>query len=212
MQPDRVVVRPARPGDAVEAAELLLDLPRGLVEMLGDPPAARRAAGAAFRSRRSVFGSDRTHVAEIDGRVVGLVVTVPGPEWPRRRVLTGVAILLGAGLRRAWRVVRRGPFQELLVPPVPPDALHIVAVCVRPDRRGSGIGSRLLRHAIGEAETGRFGRVTLDVGSENAGAIRLYERLGFAAVSEHHRPAGRGLPPATSARMERAVERETRPA
>jgi ribosomal protein S18 acetylase RimI-like enzyme len=205
MQPDRLVVRPAGPGDGIAAAELLLEIPGGLVEMLGDRAAARPVARAAFRSRRSVLGFDRAMVADEGGRVVGLMVAVPGGEWARRRVPTGMAMLRGAGPRHAWRVFRRGRLEEMLVPPVPLDALHVVALSVAPDRRGNGIGSQLLNDAARQAEEGRFARVTLDVGGRSVGAIRLYERRGFVPVSSHERPARRGLPAASSVRMERVV-------
>jgi ribosomal protein S18 acetylase RimI-like enzyme len=205
MPSDRVLQRPARPEDADAAAALLLELPGGLVEMLGDRKAARRAARAAFTARRSIFGADRTLLADEGGRVVGLIVTVAGDEWRRRRVPTGLAMLRGAGVRKAWRVVRRGRLEEMLVPPVPADALHVVALAVVPDRRGSGIGSKLLRHVVAEA-TNRFQPVTLDVGTLNAGAISLYERHGFERVSEHHCPARSGMPAASSYRMERSPE------
>ncbi len=50
---------------------------------------------------------------------------------------------------------------------------------VRPDRRGNGLGSRLLQHAIDYARTHGFNRITLLTDSINAGAIRFYARHGF---------------------------------
>jgi GNAT superfamily N-acetyltransferase len=50
---------------------------------------------------------------------------------------------------------------------------------VRPDRRGDGIGNRLLQHAIDYARIHGFSRITLLTDKVNAGAIRFYERHGF---------------------------------
>jgi GNAT superfamily N-acetyltransferase len=50
---------------------------------------------------------------------------------------------------------------------------------VRPDRRGSGLGSRLLQHAIDHARSSGFVRITLLTDRGNEGAIRFYERHGF---------------------------------
>jgi GNAT superfamily N-acetyltransferase len=50
---------------------------------------------------------------------------------------------------------------------------------VRPDWRGDGLGSRVLRHAIDYARTHGFSRITLLTDKVNAGAIRFYERHGF---------------------------------
>ena len=50
---------------------------------------------------------------------------------------------------------------------------------VRPDRRGDGLGSRLLQHAIDYAESHGFTRIALLIDRENSGALRFYERHGF---------------------------------
>jgi GNAT superfamily N-acetyltransferase len=50
---------------------------------------------------------------------------------------------------------------------------------VRPGRRGGGLGSRLLEHAIDFAKEHGFPRLTLLTDRSNEGAIRLYERHGF---------------------------------
>ncbi|MCY2940129.1 MAG: GNAT family N-acetyltransferase [Planctomycetota bacterium] len=50
---------------------------------------------------------------------------------------------------------------------------------VRPDRRGGGLGSRLLQSAIAYARSHSFSRITLLTDKLNAGAIRLYGRHGF---------------------------------
>jgi GNAT superfamily N-acetyltransferase len=50
---------------------------------------------------------------------------------------------------------------------------------VQPDRRGSGLGSRLLTHAITYARSCGFVRITLLTDRVNGGAIRFYGRHGF---------------------------------
>jgi ribosomal protein S18 acetylase RimI-like enzyme len=72
--------------------------------------------------------------------------------------------------------------------------VRIVDVTVHPDHRGRGIASSVLGEVLDNAD--RADRaVQLSVWSTNAGARRLYERLGFAVVGEAngyltmHRPA-----------------------
>lgn len=50
---------------------------------------------------------------------------------------------------------------------------------VRPDRRGAGLGSRLLQKAIDYARSHGCSRITLLTDKVNAGAIRFYGRHGF---------------------------------
>ena len=59
------------------------------------------------------------------------------------------------------------------------DEIHINNLALRPEYRGRGYGTALMEHVLTEA--GRLGarRATLEVRSGNAGALRLYERLGF---------------------------------
>jgi [ribosomal protein S18]-alanine N-acetyltransferase len=68
------------------------------------------------------------------------------------------------------------------------DEIHINNVAVLPDLRGQGIGTALMNRVFEEAQ--RFGarRATLEVRASNAGARRLYERLGFyvAGARRHY--------------------------
>ena len=61
------------------------------------------------------------------------------------------------------------------------DAWHVMNVAVSPDHRRQGIATALLERVFELTEhTGRRG-YTLEVRVSNVGAMRLYERLGFAA-------------------------------
>ena len=61
-----------------------------------------------------------------------------------------------------------------------PGSLRLLALNVSPAFRGRGVGTALVR-AVEEEEARRRGlaHVNLEVAVENAGAIRLYERLGY---------------------------------
>ena len=50
---------------------------------------------------------------------------------------------------------------------------------VDPDRRGRGIGERLLNHAIAEARAAGCTRITLLTDGDNHSAMRFYSRAGF---------------------------------
>jgi ribosomal-protein-alanine N-acetyltransferase len=59
------------------------------------------------------------------------------------------------------------------------DEIHINNVALRPQFRGRGIGTALLRHVLAEARRLGARRATLEVRASNEAARRLYERLGF---------------------------------
>jgi ribosomal protein S18 acetylase RimI-like enzyme len=58
---------------------------------------------------------------------------------------------------------------------------HIIGMMVRPEARGVGLGALLVEACIAEARHAGLEMLTLSVTAENAGAVRLYERHGFAA-------------------------------
>lgn len=51
---------------------------------------------------------------------------------------------------------------------------------VRPEQRGRGIGTVLARHAIARARADGVLRISLLTDASNAGAQRLYRKLGFS--------------------------------
>jgi ribosomal protein S18 acetylase RimI-like enzyme len=57
-----------------------------------------------------------------------------------------------------------------------------VAVAVREDKRGDGLGARLLNALAEAANAAGFERLSLSVAAENP-ARRLYERLGYRELS-----------------------------
>jgi ribosomal protein S18 acetylase RimI-like enzyme len=80
---------------------------------------------------------------------------------------------------------------ELLLRIHPDHRATIDTVSVDPRRRGAGIGTALLAAAEAAAERSDCGSIDLGVDRENVGAIRLYDRLGYAAVGEKSPSNGR---------------------
>ncbi|MFP5220563.1 MAG: ribosomal protein S18-alanine N-acetyltransferase [Actinomycetes bacterium] len=60
-----------------------------------------------------------------------------------------------------------------------PDEAWVQTMAVAPASRGSGLGGRLLRALLDEAERRGQRTVSLEVRAGNAAAQRLYERHGF---------------------------------
>jgi ribosomal protein S18 acetylase RimI-like enzyme len=59
---------------------------------------------------------------------------------------------------------------------------HITQICVQPQHRGMGLGLRLMESSIQAMKSRRFHALSLTVTRANAGAVRLYERIGFRTV------------------------------
>ena len=61
------------------------------------------------------------------------------------------------------------------------DAWHVMNVAVAPEHRRRGVAGALLERVFGVTAVAPRRGYTLEVRVSNAGAIRLYERLGFEA-------------------------------
>jgi ribosomal protein S18 acetylase RimI-like enzyme len=60
---------------------------------------------------------------------------------------------------------------------------YIYGFRVRPEFRGEGVGSLLLTNAEADLQKRGFRTVVLNVGRDNPGARRLYERYGYQVVA-----------------------------
>jgi putative acetyltransferase len=78
---------------------------------------------------------------------------------------------------------------------------EVVKMAVTESYQGSGIGRKLLQHTIDQAEAAGATRLYLETNWKLAGAIHLYESLGF-----QHLPADR-VTPSPYARAEVYMER-----
>jgi len=61
---------------------------------------------------------------------------------------------------------------------------YVTTVSVLRDWTGQGIGARLIGQCIDHARASGMRRIDLEVGRDNAPAIRMYERSGFRADSQ----------------------------
>lgn len=64
------------------------------------------------------------------------------------------------------------------------DGSYEVAIFVAKSYRGAGVGTELMRTALGAAQEASISRVWLSVERWNTPAIKLYEKLGFEPVDD----------------------------
>lgn len=86
----------------------------------------------------------------------------------RARVLVATANFEDAGL------VSYAPFTDA------PDVAGLYQMWVSSDQRRLGVGEQLVQAVIQNARHSGFRSIRLDVADDNAAAIALYDRLGFA--------------------------------
>ena len=77
---------------------------------------------------------------------------------------------------------RAGAATMYLAPELPEGEALLVAMWVDPAFRGRGVADALIGRVVDEAGAQGIRRLQLDVVTDNAPAVRLYERLGFMAT------------------------------
>ncbi len=143
---------------------LVLDVPG--VQMVCERPGSTSTTGSSGRPPKDV----PVLLGEGDVRdMLALVAeTQPGPFLPGTIEFGGYV-----GIRREGRLVAMAG--ERLQPP---GYVEISAVATHPAHRGQGLAELLVRTVM-SAATGRGAVPFLHAASDNAGAIRLYQSLGF---------------------------------
>lgn len=165
-------LRKAAPADGPVLAELLNAAGEGLPLYLwsllagpGEDPMAiggRRAAGS-----EGGFSHRHAHVALVGEQVAGMLLGYPLPD-PYD----------DSGLADAPPVVR--PLLELEAQV--PGSWYVNAVAALPQYRGRGVGTFLMNIAEFLARAAGTPATSLIVAEDNAGALRLYQRLGYEAI------------------------------
>ncbi|MCG8512393.1 MAG: GNAT family N-acetyltransferase [Rhodospirillales bacterium] len=127
------------------------------------------------------FSYRNTVVAEIDGRVIGILVCFPIEEVDSadedatdQDVPSDGA---GESEEETGPDVMR-PYRELEIP----GSFYICAVALEPDFRGQGLGTRLMEIARQQAREAGLKTLSLLAFDANPKAVKLYERLGFKTV------------------------------
>lgn len=74
------------------------------------------------------------------------------------------------------------------------DEAELMTIAVDPKWRGKGVGAALMQAMFADLMLSPARRMFLEVAADNAAAIRLYDKLGFARLSErkgyYARPGG----------------------
>ena len=163
-------IRPAQIADIPHLAYAFMEATGGLAEAVYEGVIPGRRANLIVEhlfSRPNVTTAfANCSVAENEERVLGSIHAFPmdamgdGPADP---------------LVPDDRLYLYEPFEHMHAE----GSYYIMAVAVYTEFRGSGIGKRLIAEAESAAKAKGFKETSLNVFSENQGAVRLYETLGY---------------------------------
>jgi ribosomal protein S18 acetylase RimI-like enzyme len=175
-------VRRGEPRNAEEIAALILVSAAHFLPAVFGPGIGgglRLLAGA----RGTLFSHVHAWICESDGRTGGMLLGYSGAQKAAEDLATGLGLLraLGPGL-----ILRMGRLLRLqrLIGTLASQEYYVSNVAVFPEFRGNGLGTLLMEAAEKEARTAGLASVVLDVETDNAAAVRLYQGLGFVTTSE----------------------------
>lgn len=173
--------RPARRRDVAAIAELHR---RGITDGF------LSSLGAGFLRELYGFlvdwGDGRVVVAEQAGAVIGFVAGVKDIKSLYRAFLKRRALPAGLSalpkmvrpstVRRMWETLRYGMEGG-------GEQAELLSLAVAPNRRGAGVGRRLVEELMAWATEQRLGSMRVVVGADNRAAVAVYRRTGFTDPS-----------------------------
>ena len=187
-----IFLRPARPkfSEGLQFAHYLDQAAEGFFRvMLGRK--SERIIASAFTDTGHTLSHENVLFAEVDTKIVGMSSTFSEKQHrlfsdePLQRAAKRNAIrlkLVRTLFAPIWRILET----------IPEGDFYVQGIAIKPELRGSGIGSLLMNDIENRAKASGSNRLSLDVSAKNDGARRLYKRFGMVDSSTW--PNSRFLP------------------
>jgi len=145
------------------------------------PSEAENVLAKLFVREANRFSYQFVHVAEMSGKVVGLLLAYSGREIESLRFPMARQLFVVCGLPGMFRFLRRG-LPLMTVKEAGAEEYFINSLAVLPSFQGQGIGTHLLSWGESKARTLGLGKCSLSVEIGNRQASSLYEHLGYRIV------------------------------
>jgi ribosomal protein S18 acetylase RimI-like enzyme len=147
-----------------------------------------RLIRASWRTPETMFASTASTLAVEAGELAGLEIGFSGADLYRFRAALGEVgrRLIAEGEITQTQLIGLAERAELagyLNAHVSKGVYYLHALAVRPERRGLGLGARLLKAAMARARAAGFGQLQLDVLSDNP-AVDFYKAHGLTVLAE----------------------------
>lgn len=186
MNKSAIVIEPGTPSFSLEAGKLIYESSHELMDfMFSGQEVAEKTLAVLYQKKRGHFSHVFSTTAMKENQFVGIELGYDKNQLAKQDLIGGILLLLKSPPSIWWHVITKvGSVVDGYVPKPGDDAYYINNIAVSSACRGGGIGLLLLEDAIRRANENGYRCVELDVTSVNEGAIRFYEKHGFAAVSE----------------------------
>lgn len=160
-----------------------------------------------FQSGRGFCGHRNVTVAAEGGRVLGTGCFYDAKRYGKLTLGTLANMIRFYGWRDVWPVLARSGHIGSVMKKPRRGELYLSNFGVAVDRRGSGVGSTMIRHKLDEAKNKGYRVFGLDVADTNPRAERLYQRLGLQQVAfKHFTGKRKGMQIPNSKKMELPIQ------
>jgi len=181
----RLLLRAARPQDAVEAATLLYSTgPSAFNLVFGSEAKAVSIITRLFQRPGNPMSFEYATVAEFNTRVAGILILLDPRTEKRSQPRMGAELVRICG--PLYMLFRLPTFVRLgrMTSQASADELSVADVAVSPAMQGLGIGRLLMERAQDRARAEGYRMLSLYVLADNSRAIGFYRRLGYR-IREH---------------------------
>ena len=149
----------------------------------------------------TLFSAEATRLAISDGELLGIEIGFHGVEYRERIAALNPAWaeIMAAGIATAadvQEVIENSDHASWLNPAISEGTYYVHALSVKPQARGKRVGMQLLSNAMESARQQGFGKLQLDVLSDNP-AVNFYQSMGLTLLVESRAPIPEqaGVPP-----------------
>ena len=146
----------------------------------------------SWRTPSTLFAAEATRLAIEDGELLGIEIGFHGIEYRQRiaALSPAWAEILAAGIANpadVQEVLEHSDHASWLNPVIGEGTYYVHALSVKPAARGKRVGMQLLSNAIEWARQQGFGKLQLDVLSDNP-AVNFYQSMGLTLLVESRAP------------------------
>jgi len=143
---------------------------------------------ALYKANKGFFSYKNVWVAENNHQKLGMINCLPADQLKKLQYSLSIPFIKFF-YQNLFQIFFRVQVFDLFLPNIhKKNGAYVNFLSVKPEFRGSGIGSQLLEFYIQHAKKNQLSCLFLDVSFKNTRAISLYEQFGFKIISTKRYP------------------------
>ena len=181
-----IAIRSAKPQDSAEAAKLIYMTGEDIFKYIFYPNKKKSLVilERLFAMDANDFTHNNAYIADMDGRIAGLVHVVDRNDIMKNYWATGKKLIKAMGLFQTLIRMPRCIQLERLFPQPDKNSMYINHLATFEEFRGQGIAKKLIGFCEQLVASRHLVKLTLDVEVNNTDALKVYENLGFRSVQK----------------------------